>query len=118
MFSPPLMMSLSSVYDIYVSLFVEHAHVARVKPAAFQGFPGFLGPFPIAFHHVGTAGDDLTHFAGLDIIVVLVDDPHMTAEEFLAHRAEAFQALALQGIILFGEVGEQGRCLGGRTPRI
>ena len=101
-----------AVYDIYVSVFVEHTHVARVKPASPQGFLRFLGPFPVALHHVGTTGDDLTHFAGSDVVVVLVDDPDVAAEEFLAHGAETFQALALQGIILLGEVGEQGRCLG------
>src|SRR6476469_6712903 len=68
---------LLAVDDVEVALLVDAGHVAGVEPTAAHRLLGGVGALPVALHDVVAADHDLTDLALGDIVVVLVDDPHL-----------------------------------------
>ena len=55
---------LLPVDDVKIAVGIEAAHVARVQPTACKCDGGFLGPLPVASHHMRPAHTDLADIAG------------------------------------------------------
>ncbi len=87
-FSPPVMiMSFLRSTSVTKPCLVRPAEVTGVEPPPAHGLRGLGGQAPVAGEDVRAAEDELPDLAGLDVVILLVDDPDVDVHEGPPDRA-------------------------------
>ena len=80
---------LLSPLEVEIAVFVHEGEIARMEPAAPQGFFRSGGVSPVALHHLPAPGHDFPHGPRRHFPVLVVEDADVHSRNFMADAGKA-----------------------------